>query len=274
MRSAFCAPRLLSDGFLFLPLISLLPRGNDIIGDLIMKKTTYRANATRTIVAVGVFCALAYVCTVLFNFKAGFLSFDLKDAVMTVAAMLFGPAYGFAMSLIVSTIESLTVGTTEFYGYIMDIISSVSFICVGSFIYSRMRNMTGALLGMSSSIVVMTAVMMWANLVITPIYMGVTSAEVAAMIPTLLLPFNLTKAVFNAALVFILYKPIANALRLAGFVTMDSKNTAVMGTIPSPAEKKRKSRTASVVVTVTAAIIGTLALLYFFIVLNGSFSLV
>jgi len=236
-----------------------------------MSKTTYRSNATRTLVAVGVFCALAYVCCVLFHFKVGFLSFDLKDAVMTVAAMLFGPVYGLAMSIVVSTIESITIGTTEFYGYIMDILSSVSFICVGSFIYSRKRNMVGALLGMTSSVVVMTAVMMGANLLITPFYMGVSSADVAAMIPTLLLPFNLTKAVFNASLVFLLYKPIANALRLAGFVTMDSKKNTVGGDF-SP-EKKKATRRASLINTICAAAIAVLALAYFFVVLDGSFSL-
>jgi riboflavin transporter FmnP len=208
---------------------------------------------------------------VLFHFKVGFLSFDLKDAVMTVAAMLFGPAYGLAMSLVVSTIESLTIGTTELYGYIMDILSSVSFICVGSFIYSRKRDMTGALLGMTSSVVVMTAVMMGANLLITPLYMGVTSDEVAALIPTLLLPFNLTKAVFNAALVFMLYKPIANALRLAGFVTMDSKKNTVGGEFTP--EQKQKARRSSLVITICAAAIAALTLAYFFIVLDGSFSI-
>lgn len=236
-----------------------------------MSKTTYRSNATRTLVAVGVFCALAYVCCVLFHFKAGFLSFDLKDSVMTVAAMLFGPIYGLAMSLVVSTIESLTIGGTGIYGYIMDVLSSVSFICVGSFIYSRKRNMMGALLGMTSSVVVMCAVMMGANLLITPLYTGTTSADVAAMIPTMLLPFNLTKAVFNAALVFMLYKPIANALRLAGFVTMDSKKNTVGGKLT--AEQKSKARGMSIIITVCAAAVAALALAYFFIVLKGSFSL-
>lgn len=236
-----------------------------------MSKTTYRSNATRTLVAVGVFCALAYVCCVLFHFKAGFLSFDLKDAVMTVAAMLFGPIYGLAMSLVVSTIESLTIGGTGIYGYIMDVLSSVSFICVGSFIYSRKRNMMGALLGMTSSVVVMCAVMMGANLLITPLYTGTTSADVAAMIPTMLLPFNLTKAVFNAALVFMLYKPIANALRLAGFVTMDSKKNTVGGKLT--AEQKSKARGMSIIITVCAAAVAALALTYFFVVLKGSFSL-
>ncbi len=237
-----------------------------------MSKTTYRSNATRTIVAVGVFCALAYVCCVLFHFKAGFLSFDLKDAVMTVAAMLFGPIYGLAMSLVVSTIESITIGGTGVYGYIMDILSSVSFICVGSLIYSFKRNMTGALLGMTSSVIVMTAVMMGANLVITPLYTGTTSADVAAMIPTILLPFNLTKAVFNASLVFMLYKPIANALRLAGFVTMDSKKNVTQKT--KTPEEKAKARSMSIVITVCAMAVAALALAYFFVVLEGSFSII
>ena len=237
-----------------------------------MARTNYKSNATRTIVAVGVFCALAYVCCVLFHFKAGFLSFDLKDSVMTVAAMLFGPLYGLAMSLVVSTIESLTIGSTGIYGYIMDILSSVSFICVGSLIYSFKRNMTGALLGMTSSVIVMTAVMMGANLIITPYYTGTTSADVAAMIPTMLLPFNLTKAVFNASLVFMLYKPIANALRLAGFVTMDSKRNTVQR-VKTP-EEKVKARRMSIVITVCAMAVAALALAYFFVVLKGSFSIV
>ena len=237
-----------------------------------MKQTTYRANPTRTIVAIGVFSALAYVCCVLFHFKAGFLSFDLKDSVMTVAAMLFGPLYGLAMSVIVSTIESITIGGTGIYGYIMDILSSVSFICVGSFIYSRRRNMTGALLGMTSSIVVMTAVMMGANLIITPYYTGTTSADIAALIPTMLLPFNLTKAVFNAALVFMLYKPISNALRLAGFVTMDQKKNVTLTTEKTPEEKARARRN-SIIITICSAFIAALALAYFFVVLEGSFSL-
>ena len=244
-----------------------------------MAKTTYRSTRTRTIVAVGVFCALAYVCTLFFHFKAGFLSFDLKDAVMTVAAMLFGPVYGLAMSIIVSTIESLTIGTTEVYGYIMDILSSVTFICVGSFIYSRMRNMTGAVLGMLVSIVSMTAVMIGANLVITPLYMGVTSADVAAMIPTILLPFNLTKAVFNACVVFLIYKPVARALKLSGFTALNTAKASdgpvsTIGVIPGSETPAKNPKFASIAVTTVSVLLGILALAYFFVVLKGSFSFV
>lgn len=245
---------------------------SNISGDFVMSKTIYRSTHVRTLVATGVFSALAYVCCVLFHFKAGFLSFDLKDAVMTVAAMLFGPSYGLAMSIVVSTIESLTIGSTGVYGFVMDILSSCTFICIGSFIYSRKRNMIGALLGMLLSIVCMTAVMMAANLLITPFYMGVSTADVAAMIPTLLLPFNLTKAVFNASLVFLLYKPISRALRLAGFETMSKRATTdgVVMTVHTPSHAKYSS----ILGALAAILMGLLALLYFFVVLSGSFSLI
>lgn len=230
-----------------------------------MAKTTtstrnFSSEKIRTLTAVGVFTALAYICCVLFHFKAAFLSFDLKDAVMTIGAMFFGPIYGLAMSVIVSTIELVTISGTGLYGYLMNILSSVTFVCLGSFVYSRRRSMTSALVGMGLSIVAMTAVMMGANLVITPFYMGVSVAEVAALIPTLLLPFNLTKAIFNAALVFLLYKPVSTALKSAGF--LKSEDNAV-----------RKAYKPNPLMLAVPLVIAVAAMLFFFLYLHGSFEI-
>ena len=94
-----------------------------------MSKTTYRSDRRiRTIVAVGVFCALAYAACVVFHFHASFLTFDLKDAVMTVGAMLFGPVYGLVMCLITALLEMLTISTTGLYGFVMNVLASVSFV--------------------------------------------------------------------------------------------------------------------------------------------------
>lgn len=214
----------------------------------------------RTLAAVGVFTALAYICCVLFHFKVAFLSFDLKDAVMTVGSMFFGPAYGFAMSLIVSTIELATISGTGLYGYIMNILSSVVFVCVGSFIYTRHRSMLSALLGMITAVIAMTVVMLGANLLITPYYMNVTVDEVRALIPTLLLPFNLTKAIFNAALVFLLYKPVSTALKSAGFLKREDNAVRVM--------YKPKPLALAIPLVIAAA-----ALVFFFVYLHGSFEI-
>ncbi len=231
-----------------------------------MSRTTYKSDKVHTLVAVGVFSAFAYVCCVMFHFKAAFLSFDLKDAVMTVGAMIFGPVYGLAMSVIVSLIELVTISTTQLYGFVMNVLSSAAFVCVGSMIYSRKRTLNGAVIGMVSSIVAMTVVMLLANLVITPFYMGVSTAEVAALIPTLLLPFNLTKALFNASLVFIIYKPVTSIVKRAGFYRSDSQKTE-----KGMSEGAKKVGFSPVVIA-AAAVVGALSLVFFFTQLGGSFS--
>lgn len=222
-------------------------------------KATVSRDKIRSLSAAGVFSALAYICCVLFHFKASFLSFDLKDAVMAVGAMFLGPAYGFAMALLVSTIELVTISGTGIYGYIMNLLSSVVFVCVGSFIYSRHRNMKGALVGMASSVVLLVAVMMGANLLITPFYMHVSVEDVKNLILPLLLPFNLTKAVFNAALVFLLYKPVSTALKSSGFIgTGNATHTPYN---PNPL---------SFIVPLAVSVA---ALLFFFLYLQGSVEL-
>lgn len=242
--------------------------------DLMKKNTTYKSTNVHTIAAIGLFCAIAFVLCLVFHFKAAFLTFDLKDSVMTVGAMLLGPLPGLAMSIIVSLLDFMLIPSstgTGIYGLLMDIISSASFVCIGSLIYTYRRTMKGALVGMLSSVVGMTAIMLLANILITPYYMGATTKEVIALIPTLLLPFNLTKAVFNAALVFILYNPISKAMRLAGFRSAGASQAEDGPTSVITAPKKNFKVT--VAVTVIGVVVGVAALLYFFLVLNGSFSI-
>lgn len=229
---------------------------------------TNNKNHIRQMVAVGVFVALSYICCVLFHFKASFLSFDLKDAVMTIGAMFFGPMAGLVTVLITCLIEFATISGTGVYGLIMNLLSSITFVCIGSLVYTKKRSMGGALAGMIAATVVMVAVMMGANLLVTPYYMGTSPADVAAIIPTLLLPFNLTKGIFNSAVVFLLYKPVSQALKASGFV----KNGAATVTSPAPVSPRiRKKR--SMIVMLCALVVAIATLLYFFLSLQGSFSL-
>lgn len=160
-------------------------------------------------------CAVAYLCMFVFKFKVGFLTFDFKDAILTVIAFLYGPVYGVASSVLVAAIEFLSVSDTGVYGFIMNALSSAVFTATCGIIYKYRRTLLGAVLGSISAVLAMTAVMLVANIFITPFYMGVARDEVAAMIPTLLLPFNLIKGVVNAAITMIIYKPITSALKKA-----------------------------------------------------------
>lgn len=170
---------------------------------------------TKRMAVIALFCAIAYATMFVLRIKVSFLSFDAKDAVITIAAMLFGPGTGALISLIVATLELITVSDTGIYGWVMNFVSSAVFSMLASAIYRRSRKLSAAVVGLVSSVIGMTAVMLVMNLVITPLYTGWSAAEVADIIPTLLLPFNLTKAALNAALVMILYKPISMALKKA-----------------------------------------------------------
>ena len=219
------------------------------------------AFATRRMVALALFAALAYVCTFFFHIKVMFLTFDAKDAVMTVAGMFFGPLSAAILSLLTATLESITIGGTGIYGFLMDVISSVTFTVTASVIYKYRKTLAGALFALGTAAVSMTAIMLVFNLLITPLYTGYTIGEVADLIPKLLLPFNVTKALLNAALVLVLYKPIATAMRRTRLVQGMSEQSSY----------RLRGRTLWMLLIGIALI--ALSILLFVIVLDGQFIL-
>ncbi len=215
----------------------------------------------KKLVMCGVFSALAYACVLVFRIKVSFLTLDLKDAVTTTAAMLLGPVYGIVISLIVAFIEMVTISETVFYGFIMNFLSSATLSCVASLVYRQKKTLLGAVLGLASAAVAVTAVMLAANLFITPFYMSVPRGEVVNLIPRLLLPFNLTKAILNSSIVMIIYKPISDALRRAGFLKKRADDSHY------------KFGKRSIAVTLTALVTLAAALVVFFSVLGGKIQL-
>ena len=100
------------------------------------------------------------------------------------------------------------------------------------------------------------------NLLITPIYTGFPRAQVAGMIPTLLLPFNLVKGTINAALVLILYKPIRRALHAARLLPHAYTTEEEVG--------KGKRAWVSILVSIVGILVLAGALAAFLWVLHGN----
>lgn len=171
------------------------------------------------------FCALAYV--VMFVLKisgiGGFLTFDVKDAIIATASMLLGPAAGMIISFVVALLEMVTVSETGPWGAIMNFISSAIFAATASAIYNYApklkKTVVGAWLGLGTSVIGTVLVMVAMNLLITPIYTNMQTSTVAEMILPLLMPFNLIKCVLNSALVMIIYKPVSMILKRSGFLS-------------------------------------------------------
>lgn len=224
-----------------------------------MNTKTRTGENIKKMTAVAVFAALAYVIHFV-HIPVAFLNLDFKDVVMTIAGMYFGPSAAAVLAFLVPILEYPTSETGP-YGLIMNILSSGAFVIVASVIYKFKKTLSGAIIALCSASLSMVAVMMLANLFITPYYMHVAQTEVVALIPTLLLPFNAVKAVLNAALTLCLYKPISKVLKKSGFGRKESVQTEE--------ENKNSATVRSVLVWTIGGAIAIAAFCIIFFVLGG-----
>ena len=105
------------------------------------------------------------------------------------------------------------------------VLATASFCCTASFVYKKVHTKKGAIVGLTLGVVMLTAVMLLWNYLITPIYQGLPRETVAAMLPTVFLPFNVVKGGLNMALILVLYKPVVTALRKARLVPESQAST-------------------------------------------------
>ena len=187
----------------------------------------------KLISGIGVFSALAIIVAFATSaIKVGFLSFDAKDAVITLAAFIYGPFSGVLIAAVAALVEFLTFSTTGLYGLLMNFVSSATFVLVSSLVYARKKTFNFAIVGIYAGVICVTAVMLVLNIFVTPHYMGTTMEAVIALLPTILLPFNFVKALFNGGAVLLLYKPLVRAMRRAR-LTPPSKSAASRESSPT-----------------------------------------
>lgn len=180
----------------------------------------------RDLTILALLAAVAYVVMYLSKLipvnVLGFLNFDLKDVIICIAGFLFGPLAAAGISLVVSLIEMVTVSSTGLWGLLMNVLSTCAFACMAAWFYQRNRTIKGAIVGLVIGAVLMAAVMLLWNWLITPIYMHTPREKVVPLLIPIFLPFNLIKAGINGTLTVLLYKPIVNALRKAKLVKPSS----------------------------------------------------
>ncbi len=180
-----------------------------------MKKQTM---STRTLTTLGMLAALALVLVSIIHFPiipaAPFLEYDPADIPIFVGAFLFGPAAGFALTVIVSVIQGLTVSAASggVIGIFMHIFATGTYVLLAGTIYKKNRTRKGAVLAMAAGSLAMTAVMCLWNLIFTPLFLGRELGEVAAMLIPAIIPFNLIKAGINSIVTYLVYKPVGDVI--------------------------------------------------------------
>lgn len=185
---------------------------------------------TKKLTTLGVLAACSIVLVAFIHFpifgQVSFLEYDPADIPILIGTFLFGPVWGFVLTVLVSVIQGMTVSAhSGVYGIVMHTIATGAFTLVAGTIYKRNKTKKGALIAIACGIVSMVAVMYPANLALTPIYlnamvgleMEIAKSTVTSLMPFILL-FNLVKAGINGVVTYIVYKRIHklfNKLNLA-----------------------------------------------------------
>jgi riboflavin transporter FmnP len=189
----------------------------------VIRPSKGRIMTTSRLITLAMLCAMAY--TVMFVFKSTPpltvvppLKFDPKDVVIMLGGFLFGPLSALMIITVVSFLEMLSASTTGWWGFLMNIVSSASFVCTASLIYRKRRTMVGAIVGLTVGVITVTGMMSLWNYLIVPIYTGWPRSAVVPLLLPVFVPFNLFKSGLNAALIVLLFKPLATALRKAELI--------------------------------------------------------
>lgn len=171
----------------------------------------------KKLTVLAMLCAVAYVIVALVRIPVVmFLKYEPKDVIITFGGFLYGPLAALLVTTVVSFIEMLTVSTTGWIGLVMNILSTAAFACTAAIVYRKKHTLSGAVIGLLLGSIAMTVVMLLWNYVLTPLYMGIARADVAAMLMPVFLPFNLLKSGLNSAITILLYRPLVQGLRRVG----------------------------------------------------------
>lgn len=181
---------------------------------------------TSKLTLMAMLCALAFVAVVAIRIPLipmmPFLEYQPKDVIILTGGFLFGPMPAALISVIVCFIEMFTISSTGIIGLIMNILSSVAFVCPAAYFYKKYHSLLGAFLGMVAGILLMTLIMVLWNYLITPIYMGYPREAVVKLLVPAIIPFNLLKGGINTALTLLIYKPLVTTLRKSGLFVATS----------------------------------------------------
>ncbi len=159
---------------------------------------------------ISLISCLAYLSMIVFKIPISFLSYEIKDVIITIGAIYLGTTYGIIITFVVAILEMITISDSGIIGFFMNFISSVLYILPICYLYNKNNSIIkGIILGT----VLMSIGMFIFNIFITPIYMSVGLKETVKLLFTLITPFNIIKGALNGLLIYILYKPLLKAIK-------------------------------------------------------------
>ena len=167
--------------------------------------------STKRIAMYALFVALSMaVSFVEFPIVPGveWLKYDPSGIVSLVAGFAYGPA----AAVIVSVLGFLPHLFTNPWGTLTAVLVALALSVPAALIYRRNKTRKGAVIGIIVGAIAALAVAIVGNMIVTPFYAHMTTAQVVALIVPALLPFNALKFTIHGVVTFLIYKPISNLL--------------------------------------------------------------
>ena len=165
---------------------------------------------SKKITSISILVALSIVAGYFIHFpilpQAPFLLYDPGSVFLLIGSFKLGPKIGVLMSLITAILFAFVSGQGGPYGALMNFLATGTLVYVSSQIYHLYHTKKGAILGIILGTFAMTLIMVPANLIVTPFYLGVNREIVVNMLIPAIIPFNLLKGIISGVLTFILYK--------------------------------------------------------------------
>jgi len=154
--------------------------------------------------------AMMYMLQVPLIPAAPYMLYDMADIPIIIGTLFMGPVAGIILTVIVSVIQGVTVSATGgIIGIVMHIVATGAFVLTIGLVRKvwPKRSALPILFG----VIAMTLIMIPLNLLLTPIYTGMSVEAVAKLILPVILPFNLAKAGINGFTAFVVFQIIARA---------------------------------------------------------------
>lgn len=191
--------------------------GIDMLQEVKGKTSNASGYTTLKVVKMGVLVAISVALVYFIHFPifpaVAFLEYDPADISILIGTFVFGPVVGVLLTVVTSVIQGLTVSAASgFYGILMHIIATSTLALVAGSVYQKNKTKKQAIIGLILGMLAMGVVMIGANLIITPLFMGVPRNVVWELMP-FIVGFNLMKAGINGIVTFLVYKRIATFLR-------------------------------------------------------------
>lgn len=201
------------------PLLSIIAKATNESGETKMSENQTNSNRPKQpqsvrLAKMGMLVAISIVLVYFIHIPmfTAFYEYDPADIPILMGTFAFGPWAGLLLTIVTSIIQGATVSAgSGVYGIIMHIIATGAFVLAAGLIYKGGKTKKRAIIALVCGVLAMVIIMIPANILITPYFMGAPRSAVVAMVPVII-GFNFTKAGINAVITFILYKRLSKFL--------------------------------------------------------------